>query len=963
MPRPPVRRGGGSRDDDSSSDETESDDSETVGNDGPGGTAPTQGELTGGLGSDSGSESDSGSSDSSDSNSGSSGASGSGSAGDGFDKDMANEARYGDDSPNDTTPEDDTDTSSRSGEKYSEEVMPAERPTVVTDDGAPDLSRDTVQETVSEVQRNVASEYGSEVSPSDVRVRVTGENVVEVLGLSRGAQRDVLEDRLKEQTGAEDVEFSKEDGDLTARPIFGDQPERIDGPRGGPDLTNDQSDVGEEFSLGPPRNADEKRRVGSGGQLGEELMEKQVEDDSDVNVDVGRDEQGGFVLDRTETTTNIRERIAEETENIDESDIKRVFRKGPDSVEDLAADKEAETGYGVELTREARKTLLRQKAREQNPNAENIEVVENEKGDLVAQIEGQQAEEQFGDYQAEIPFTGGETVEDYLEGGSQAISSAIQDTSSALFDEGGIASESIIAEELEDTANDLRARGYDDAASSLEGTSVALEESLRSFGKGTFEGAANIANVPRAALGLKEGAEYLVYAGSETLAGDGDEVAEQTDDALVSAGAAAVDAAQSNPAEFSGQLVGSLGGSAAAISGASKLSSTAGRAAAYGIQPGEELVGSVATRLASKTATGSRVVSQMPGNKLGPEELSVVAGKKAGQKLRETVDDPRVRQFLRDERRQAQPLGPGTGAGDQLTLTRDREESNSETTESDEELSDLDKELEELREKVSEQDVRETDEWTPESAEVSEAEPGATPTEDLRELTPDDQSVEEVAESTPTTDVRETSETDLESEIGVKPGSQSKSLDQTIREIDELNQGLRQQFELQDAQKTTAETEKTTEVGVEARTVEEEEAATTLRDLQEEVQRDLDSTFEDTASRLREAQATDQGVTVESSVDLSTEMDQTLDLDFEQDLDQDLQLDQEFNQDFERDLDLRKKFDRRKKELPGGDQPRSDFWQEFEEIGGLFSKEYRNPVASLDEMDAEFDAAFEEGFE
>jgi hypothetical protein len=258
--------------------------------------------------------------------------------------------------------------------------------------------------------------------------------------------------------------------------------------------------------------------------------------------------------------------------------------------------------------------------------------------------------------------------------------------------------------------------------------------------------------------------------------------------------------------------------------------------------------------------------------------------------------------------------------------------------------------LERIREKVSNQDVRETDEWTPDETDNGfDTETESTPTEDLREkLNREKQeSVDELDDSTPTKDVRERSTTELEqSDVGVKPG-QSKSLDQTMREVADVEKELQEQFgletETETATETTAEMETATEVGrLEATTLEE---TTTLRDLQEDVQADLDVTVTEVG----------QETTVEDAVEFFDEVETSM----ETEVDTSVELDTEVGQEFESfEKEVESEFEReqeREKEPFSEEDPNADGVFEDDTDRELFSTEYENPVTSVEEADQVFE--------
>jgi hypothetical protein len=74
------------------------------------------------------------------------------------------------------------------------------------------------------------------------------------------------------------------------------------------------------------------------------------------------------------------------------------------------------------------------------------------------------------------------------------------------------------------------------------------------------------------------------------------------------------------------------------MSGAAKMSSRAGAAARWSIQPGEELASAVLTRGLSKTSTGSRIVSKFPNNRIDNEEIVIQGARRVAGKANRDID-------------------------------------------------------------------------------------------------------------------------------------------------------------------------------------------------------------------------------------------------------------------------------------------------------------------------------------
>ena len=148
------------------------------------------------------------------------------------------------------------------------------------------------------------------------------------------------------------------------------------------------------------------------------------------------------------------------------------------------------------------------------------------------------------------------------------------------------------------------------------------------FARGEVRGAAALGNVPAATRGLDEGLETAGYLSYETVQGRGDQAFEEAGSAAEYAAIQAAQSARENPFEFAGQAAGSLVASAGIIGGASRVSSTAGRAAAYAIQPGEEL----ASTTLSRAFPG--VAERFPGGRIDNEEIVLREVQRAGSRIR-----------------------------------------------------------------------------------------------------------------------------------------------------------------------------------------------------------------------------------------------------------------------------------------------------------------------------------------
>jgi hypothetical protein len=229
--------------------------------------------------------------------------------------------------------------------------------------------------------------------------------------------------------------------------------------------------------------------------------------------------------------------------------------------------------------------------------------------------------EEYGNVEFVIPGTGGETAEDYLHWASEEYSDALEDATG----EGGIIGESAVAEGLE-------AAGYEKLAGGIE-----------SGGRDLLRGAGQMGNAPAMVLGIKEGAETLGYIGGKYVAGQGDEAMSQLEGDIAGLKRAVEQEWREDKAGVTLTAAGSLVGSVAVMGGAARISSRAGAAARWTIQPGEEALTWGGTKALSRTARGQKVLDAIPGGKLDWEEPVVYAGQKAtrkvGAKARTVTDD------------------------------------------------------------------------------------------------------------------------------------------------------------------------------------------------------------------------------------------------------------------------------------------------------------------------------------
>jgi hypothetical protein len=312
-------------------------------------------------------------------------------------------------------------------------------------------------------------------------------------------------------------------------------------------------------------------------------------------------------MDEETRQDQIRRQIASQNENIEPEDVQvsaqpDTYPSGGDARLAAEADSDGDdlrqTTYGISLSEDARRRLLHDAARQENPDAERIEVVETDDGDLGVEID--QGEE-FGDFQVNVPGTD-HTFEEGLEFSAGVVSDKINVVGEAAGD---------VAGGVEDVVYETEIPLTGQTAYETVGLNYSGESPLERTVEGGTVGVLQLANTPAMGLATKEGIEYSAWAGDQIARGQGGEAYDQTAMAGTQAVAAGIDYAQANPLRTTGLVAGSLAGSYGAISGAARVSPQAGRAAAYAIQPGEEIAIGAASR-APVIGSGVRALRQDP---------------------------------------------------------------------------------------------------------------------------------------------------------------------------------------------------------------------------------------------------------------------------------------------------------------------------------------------------------------
>ncbi|MWG33143.1 hypothetical protein [Halomarina oriensis] len=319
-------------------------------------------------------------------------------------------------------------------------------------------------------------------------------------------------------------------------------------------------------------------------------------------------------------------------------------------VKTRTGDLDGRTTYDVALTDSGVATVSQRTKREvaaETPGFDPSEVLVDYEGgawDVSFAQEGQQAyqeanqrPERFGDDGGRVAFVPG--GEDFLDGLSRDYQGFARD-----------------AGELTSTISPVGMLERRTTGTNFVGN----------FAAGTTEGALAIANVPATVRGLDEFGELAAWYGGRELAGEGKDARKKVSATAEMAAVSAWDSVTANPSKGAGQLVGSLVGSYGAIAGASRVSSTAGRSAAWAIQPGEELLSTGATRLFPSVA------AKFPGGRIDNEEIIIREGKRAYRGAKQRVGEFRADQdFSVRDRLPGRDDGSGFDASDWVTVERD----------------------------------------------------------------------------------------------------------------------------------------------------------------------------------------------------------------------------------------------------------------------------------------------------
>lgn len=249
---------------------------------------------------------------------------------------------------------------------------------------------------------------------------------------------------------------------------------------------------------------------------------------------------------------------------------------------------------------------------------EDITVTRTEDGQLKYEFE----EKESFDFDWSFGYGGPEDeVENTVDSAAESYNEAVASGVGAAADKGLLKSPGV------DFA--LRAAGRDEAAESYN-------RKVENVGRGFLTGAAQLGNIPGLAGGVMEGTEVFVAGARETVRGDSSEFKRKAETRGSAIGEQVKESVRQNPAQTGGIVAGSLVASYGIISTASKVSSRAGAASRYAIQPGEEIAGQVGYR-ATRAAASKKAADRAFPNKeplIFSEEAAIRAGKAGAQKVR-----------------------------------------------------------------------------------------------------------------------------------------------------------------------------------------------------------------------------------------------------------------------------------------------------------------------------------------
>ena len=184
-----------------------------------------------------------------------------------------------------------------------------------------------------------------------------------------------------------------------------------------------------------------------------------------------------------------------------------------------------------------------------------------------------------------------------------------------------------------------------EAVAGATGQEIELMEEAGPRQQAIRRGAGEVLNVPATAAGLQAGVEFGAARVEQAVRGDPGGAGRETIEAGRDIGEAFVEQARERPLETGAALAGGLLVSGGAIAGARTVSPAAGRAAAFAIQPGEEIAGAAGLR-ATRAVAGERRAQQLfpEGEPLIFSEEAVI---RRAQQVGERLPDLEVRRTER----------------------------------------------------------------------------------------------------------------------------------------------------------------------------------------------------------------------------------------------------------------------------------------------------------------------------
>jgi hypothetical protein len=335
-----------------------------------------------------------------------------------------------------------------------------------------------------------------------------------------------------------------------------------------------------------------------------------------------RDVESSRAKARRESVDNIPGTGAGETEFAQNRDVESDRAKAREESVMKIPELKEDVNTQRRQRRRAAKEQLAQAASEKTGvdySASDVQVTRNEDGSLSFSVEQKEAFDDDWSFGLGDPEK--DEVEAAVDGAADAYQTKVTGAASYLF------KEETSGESLGSAV--LRTVGRDDAAE-------AYDAKTRAVGRKLFIGIGSIGNVPGLVGGGMEIAENVAAGvGEATTPGD-QEFGSKALNRGTAMGEAFAEEATENPLETGALAFGSLAGSYGAISTASKISSRAGTATRYAIQPGEELAGTIG-HSATKATAGTKAADKLFPNKeplIFSEEAAIRGGKKAVSKVR-----------------------------------------------------------------------------------------------------------------------------------------------------------------------------------------------------------------------------------------------------------------------------------------------------------------------------------------